>query len=161
MNYDCKKFIPGKKYFSDDLSQSSNHELDKNYKSDEEDYKMLCNLISTRYFFRGSLEYHYFIEVFKEVVEKRIEDPKGRLTRLVKYTTGQAKNLIKHCMQQPSTTLNGMELLESRHGHPLKILAFYQREIKKWPSIRAGDSTTFKQVTIFSSNYKSWLRNCM
>ena len=107
------------------------------------------------------LEYHYFIEVFKEVVEKRIEEPKGRLTRLVKYTTGQAKNLIKHCMQQPSTTLNGMELLESRHEHPLKILAFYQREIKKWPSIRAGDSTTFKQVTIFSSNYKSWLRNCM
>ena len=59
-NYDCKEFIPGKKYFSDDLSQSSNHELDKNYKSDEEDYKMLCNLISTRYFFRGSLRISLF-----------------------------------------------------------------------------------------------------
>ena len=37
------------------------------------------------------LEYHYFMEIFKEVVEKRIEDPRGRLTRLIKYTTGEAK----------------------------------------------------------------------
>ena len=26
------------------------------------------------------LAYHYFMEVFKEVVEKRLKDPRGRLT---------------------------------------------------------------------------------
>ena len=36
LNYDCKEFIPGKKYFSDDLPQSSNYELNKNYQSDGE-----------------------------------------------------------------------------------------------------------------------------
>ena len=41
------------------------------------------------------------MEIFKEVVEKRREDPRGRLTRLIKYTTGEAKDLIKHCIQQP------------------------------------------------------------
>ena len=30
-------------------------------------------------------KYHYFMEVFKEVVEKRIDNPRGRLTRLIKY----------------------------------------------------------------------------
>ena len=42
------------------------------------------------------LDYHYFMEVFKEVVRKKIEDPRGRLVISIKYTTGEAKNLIKH-----------------------------------------------------------------
>ena len=104
LNYDCKEFIPGKKYFADDFSQSSNYELNKNYQSDGEVSKMLCKLIQQQgapefdidTFSGDHLEYHYFMEVFKEVVEKRIEDPRGRLTRLIKYTTGEAKDLIKH-----------------------------------------------------------------
>ena len=38
-----------------------------------------------------------------------------------------------------------MGLLESRYGDTLKILASYLGEIKKWPSIRAGETTAFKQ----------------
>ena len=40
-----KKFIPGKTYFPDDFSQSSNHELNKNYQSVVEVSKTLCKLI--------------------------------------------------------------------------------------------------------------------
>ena len=96
LNFDCKEVIPGNKYFPDDFSQSSNHELNKNYRSDGEVAKMLCKLIQQE----GAP--HYFMEVFKEVVEKKIEDPRGRLTRVIKYTTREAKNLIKYCIQQPS-----------------------------------------------------------
>ena len=32
-----------------------------------------------------------------EAVETKIEDPRGRLTRPLKYTVGEAKELIKHC----------------------------------------------------------------
>ena len=120
---------------------------------------MLCKLIQQQgapevdldNFSGDPLEYHYFMEVFKEVVEKKIENPRGRLTRLIKYTAGEAKDLIKHCIQQPSAEGydNAMELLESRYGDPLKILASYQREIKKWPSIRAGDATAFRQFHNF------------
>jgi len=35
----------------------------------------------------------YSIAVFKEVVESNIDDPKGRLLRLLKYTKGEAKQL--------------------------------------------------------------------
>ena len=91
------------------------------------------------------------MEVFKEVAEKRIEDLRRRLTRLIKYTTGEAKDLIKHCIQQPSAEgyENVMELLESRYGDPLKILASYRREIKKWPRIRPADATAFGQFHDF------------
>ena len=46
------------------------------------------------------VDYHYFIAVFDKVVEKKIDDPRGRLTRLIKYTDGQPKEMIKHCIQQ-------------------------------------------------------------
>ena len=69
----------------------------------------------------------------------------------IKYTTGETKHLIKHYIQQPSAKgyKNAMELLESRYGDPLKILASYQRDIKKWPSIRVGDATAFRQFHNF------------
>ena len=39
--------------------------------------------------FKGDLlEYHYFISVFRKVVELKIDDPHGRLVRLLKYTEG-------------------------------------------------------------------------
>ena len=42
-----------------------------------------------------------------------------------------------------------MGLLESRYVDLLKILASYQREIKKQLSIRAGDTTAFRQFHNF------------
>ena len=47
-----------------------------------------------------------------------------------------------------------MEVLENRYVDPLKILASYQREIKKWPSTRAGDSTAFRQFHNFILKYE-------
>ena len=44
------------------------------------------------------LEYQYFSAMFKEVVERKIESPVGRLTRLIKFTDGETKNLIKYCI---------------------------------------------------------------
>ena len=41
------------------------------------------------------LDYHYFMTLFHKLVEKRIEDPRRRLTRLIKY-----KEMIKHFVQQ-------------------------------------------------------------
>ena len=70
---------------------------------------MLCQLLKQQgapevdidVFSGDPLEYHYFMETFKKVVEKRTEDPRGRLTRLIKYTRGEAKDLTKYYIQQP------------------------------------------------------------
>ena len=70
------------------------------------------------------------MEIFKELVEKRIEDPIGRLTRLIEYTTGEGKDLIKHCIQKSLSERYkyALELLRIGYGDPLKVLATYRKK---------------------------------
>ena len=44
------------------------------------------------------LDFLYFIIFFHEAVEKTIDDPRGRLAGLLKYTSRNAKEMIKHCV---------------------------------------------------------------
>ena len=46
------------------------------------------------------VNYQYFIAVFEEVIEKKIDNPRGRLARLIRYNDGEPKEMIKHCIQQ-------------------------------------------------------------
>ena len=41
------------------------------------------------------LNLQYFMTLFRELVESKIKDPCGRLTHLIKYKTGEAKQLIR------------------------------------------------------------------
>ena len=102
--------------------------------------------------FRGDpLEYHYFISVFREVVELKIDDPHGRLVRLLKYTEGEARDTIKHCIQQtPEAGYQNAKLLLERHyGDPHRILAAYRKEIRGWPSLKNGDSAGYRRFYNF------------
>lgn len=47
-------------------------------------------------------EYHDCLNLFREGVEKWIQDPKERLLRLLKYTKGEAHDVIKNCLQEQS-----------------------------------------------------------
>ena len=49
------------------------------------------------------VDYHYFITIFEEVFEKNIDDPRGRLARLIRYPDGEPKEMIKYCIQQPTS----------------------------------------------------------
>ena len=48
------------------------------------------------------LEYCYFMALFSEVAESKIENQRGRPARLMKYAVGDARDLIKHYIQLPS-----------------------------------------------------------
>ena len=80
-------------------------------------------------------EYHNFLAAFEEVVEKKIDDARGRLTRLIKYNDGEPKEMIKHCIQQPATLDIKM--------HDIHVIATYRREIKTWPQLRPGNNAAF------------------
>ena len=67
------------------------------------------------------LDYHYFTALFVEVVEKNITEARGRLTRLIKFTTGEAKELIQliqQCIQLPSQEgyTKARRLLKNKYG---------------------------------------------
>ena len=36
----------------------------------------------------SSLEFNYVMSMFEELVERKVVNPRGRLTRLIKYTKG-------------------------------------------------------------------------
>ena len=70
---------------------------------------MMCKLVNEQsapeididVFGGNPLEFHYFMAVFHEAVEKKIEDPHGELTCLIKYTTGEVKEMAKNYIQLP------------------------------------------------------------
>ena len=80
------------------------------------------------------------MSIFKEIVEDRVEDPIGRLIRLIKYTESEARELIKPCVQKPTDLWyqNAKMLLEKRYGDPHRIYASYKKEIQNWPPIKYG-----------------------
>lgn len=51
----------------------------------------------------------------------------------MKYASGEAKELIKHCIQQPlsESCKNTLNLLKTRCANPHKILANYKRENRR------------------------------
>ena len=81
------------------------------------------------------VDYHYFIAVFEEVVEKKIDGPRGRLARLIRYTDGEPKEMIKYCIQQPVSVgyKNPRSLLEEKYGNSHYTAAAYRKETKSWP----------------------------
>ena len=74
----------------------------------------------------------HFMALFQEVVESKVEDPRGRLIRLLKYISGEAKELINHCIQLPSNEgFKYAKYLLEVYGNPHNILASYRKEIKQ------------------------------
>ncbi len=97
------------------------------------------------------LEYNYFIAAFNELVDDKVGDPKGKLTRLIQSTKGEAKELIKNCIQEEST--EGYEhacaLLKAQYGNPHIIARAYVSELRRWDTLKVGDSKGFRKFYSF------------
>ena len=67
--------------------------------------------------------------LLNEGVESKLEDPRGKLIRLLKYTSWKAKELINHCIQLQSN--EGFKyakyLLEKVDGNPHQIVTSYRK----------------------------------
>ena len=97
--------------------------------------------------------------MFREVVESKIEDSRGRLTRVIKYAVRDARNRIKHRIQLPSNEgfTQAKYLLEKMYRNRHIILASYRKEVKDWSHIKFGDSRGFRKFHSFLLKCKSVL----
>ena len=97
------------------------------------------------------LEYDYFVESFKDVVENLIEDPSQRFMRLLKFTGGEAKDLIKHCIYEEKEHCynNALILLEKEYGSSYKVVCAYMDKLKNWPQIKLNDAKGVKELYRF------------
>ena len=81
----------------------------KGFPSEENIAHALCHLVKQQsapdielnVFDGNTLDFYYFMALFHEEMEKRIDNPRERLARLLKYTGGNAKEMIKDSVQEP------------------------------------------------------------
>ena len=99
--------------------------------------------------------------MFTESMEKKIEDPMRRLTRLIKCTTGEAQELVKHFINEKPEQgyRNAMELLRRQYGNPHMLLAAYRMEIKHMSPIKRGDISAFRKLFNFLIKCQSLSRS--
>ena len=72
---------------------------------------MLCKLLKLQSapdvdiecFSGKMLEYHYFYALFREVIESKIEKPKGKLIRFIKGTADDAREPINIAISRHTT----------------------------------------------------------
>ena len=77
-------------------------------------------IVDIEVFDGNPIHYTYFRSMFREAVEKRINDPQGKLTRLINLTSGEAKELAKPFFHdRPECGFaNAMRLLQKQYGNP-------------------------------------------
>ena len=97
------------------------------------------------------LNFHYFRASFKEAVERRIPDERGRFIRLLKFTSGEAKDLIKDCihLSEESCFTKAMDLLEKKFGDKERIINHYLDTLRSWPKINQNDAQAYEKLHCF------------
>ena len=97
------------------------------------------------------LNFHYFRANFRDVVEDNVADQRGRLTRLLKYTSGDAKELIKGCIHEHSSHCfdKAIALLEKEFGDEQLITTSYMNELRRWPLIKQNDAKGIRALHRF------------
>lgn len=79
---------------------------------------------------------------FREVLEKRTDDSRGILETLLKYMSGNAKEMAKHCVQVPPA----MDYQHAKKILVRKILLedTYIKETKPFPFKGNGDAEGYQ-----------------
>ena len=110
---------------------------------------------------RNPLEYQYFVSMFNQVVEEKVSYQTGRLARLLKFTGGEAKELIKRCIHLPPETgyETAVRLLNNRYRNPHYLLALYRKEIKALPSVKPADASSFRKFYSFVLNCETFSKS--
>ena len=99
--------------------------------------------------------------MFNQVVDIKVSDQTGRLTRLLKFAGGEVKELIKHCIHLPPETgyETAVRLLNNRYGNPHYLLASYRKGIKAFPSVKYGDASGFRKFYSFVLKCEAFSRS--
>ena len=92
-----------------------------------------------------STDFLYFIAAFKQAVETKVSDPYVRLTRLIKYTKGEAKELIKGCVCLPpnESYSEPMRLLNQRYRNLYRILTEHRKQLIQSPKLKPNEPCSF------------------
>jgi len=74
-------------------------------------------------------------------IEKNVSDKSEKLSILLRYCTGAARNAIKSCVSMDSALgyQTARTLLEDRFGHPYKIATAHLNQVIRGPPLKPND----------------------
>ncbi|XP_071832390.1 uncharacterized protein [Apostichopus japonicus] len=107
--------------------------------------------------FDGSdlLSFTPFIRNFQHVVEDKTQNPARRLELLLRFTEGEAHDLIKECtaIEPPASGYERAKwLLQRNFGQPQVLAAAYKSKAESWDHIAVGDKIALRKYAIFLIN---------
>ena len=113
--------------------------------------------IEIDYFSGDPLSFTYFLATFEEVVESKIDEQRGCLTRLLKYLRGEPKDLVSSCIYMASEVCysEAKRILVERYGDPNRILGEYRKQLKAWPKVKPNDTAALRKFQTFAIKYRS------
>ena len=98
------------------------------------------------------LKFPLFMKNFRMLVEKGTNNPKRRLELLLKFTKGEAHQLIKECilLDDPTDAYDlAMKLLQKDYGNPVILATTYKRRAEGWKQLSGGDKEGLRKFAIF------------
>ena len=113
--------------------------------------------IELDYFSGDPLSFSYFLATFEEVVETKIDEQRGRLTRLLKYLRGEPKELVSSCIYLANEVCytEAKKILVQRYGDSNRILGEYRKQLKAWPKVKPHDTVALWKFQTFAIKYRS------
>ena len=102
--------------------------------------------------FEGNpLDFTYFMSILQESVEKKIDNLRGRLTRLIKCTRAEPRELAKHFINDRADCgyKNATALIQKQYGNQHILLSSYRKEIKLMQPLKPGDVAAFQRLFNF------------
>ena len=101
------------------------------------------------------LAFPTFMRNFKFVVEDKTNDDIRRLELLLKYTSGEARQLIEQCpMIEPPEAgyARAKYLLNRDYGQSTILAAAYRSKAEGWPRVAASDKEALRRYSVFLTN---------
>jgi hypothetical protein len=114
------------------------------------------------------LNYWPFIRAFRHTVDNKSADPGTKLTCLMQYCTGRAKNLLQCCLvKEPAEGYRlALDLLEERFGNSFVIAQEWIKNITNRPNVKGtlalrefADDLKCCQETLETMGYAAELNN--
>ena len=102
--------------------------------------------------FEGNpIDFTYIMSIFQESVEKKINDPRGRLTQLIKCNREEPQKLVKHFINDRAHCgyKNSIPLLQKQYGNPHIMLSSYRIEIELIQPFKPEDAAAFQRLFNF------------
>ena len=101
-------------------------------------------------------QYNFFILSFERAIEQRCIDPIDKYYSLLKYTKGQANELVKSCsgLDPKSSYDLARKTLKETYGNEYNISNCFLEKLENWPQVENEDSEGLEDLATF-------LRSCL